>query len=138
MSKIKSPNQVLAARLALVPQPPSLSDRVAASNIKRVLCNALVARSVVQLKIGDDIRELPNCITLALFDAAKLVEDGHTPGVLHTTRLSSGDVAKLIGCSYIHVAHLTNRGLLPCSYTPGRHRRFTREDVETYLQKAKK
>jgi excisionase family DNA binding protein len=46
--------------------------------------------------------------------------------------LTSADVAKLLGVGPTSVKRWADSGLLPCLRTPGKHRRFAREEVERF------
>lgn len=49
--------------------------------------------------------------------------------------LTSGEVARAVGASIAAVQAWADQGVLPSFRTPGGHRRFRREDVETFLAK---
>lgn len=49
-----------------------------------------------------------------------------------TDFLTSSDVARLLGVAPSSVKRWTQSGLLPCVVTPGRHRRFTRAQVDAF------
>lgn len=51
-----------------------------------------------------------------------------------TQLLTSSQVAKLLGVAPSSVKRWTQSGLLPCETTPGKHRRFTREQVENFAR----
>ncbi len=46
--------------------------------------------------------------------------------------MTSADVAKLLGVGPTSVKRWADSGLLPCLRTPGKHRRFAREEVERF------
>jgi len=46
--------------------------------------------------------------------------------------MTSADVAKLLGVGPTSVKRWADSGLLPCLRTPGKHRRFSREEVERF------
>lgn len=48
--------------------------------------------------------------------------------------LTSSDVARLLGVAPSSVKRWTQSGLLPCVVTPGRHRRFTRAEVDAFAR----
>lgn len=47
--------------------------------------------------------------------------------------LAPAQAAALLGITPGHLSKLAGRGMIPCAYTPGGHRRFRYQQVMSYL-----
>jgi excisionase family DNA binding protein len=66
---------------------------------------------------------------------ADISEGKRTITTSSTGEITTGEAAKILGCSRVHVVNLTNKGIINFTKT-GRHRRVLLKDIEEFKRSA--